>query len=103
MDTLVSLRVFREIAEAGSFTAAAERLSLSAPMASKHVAHLARGLGARLLTRTRRRVSLPEAGALSYEPCSNALEMPDLAAPAIGRSGASPRRNTTWPAAGGSA
>src|SRR3546814_4306296 len=93
MDTLVSLRVFREIAEAGSFTAAAERLSLSAPMASKHVAHLERELGARLLNRTSRRVSLTEAGALYYEQCRNALEMLELAATAIGSSVEAPRGN----------
>jgi DNA-binding transcriptional LysR family regulator len=49
MDRMTSLRVFREVVEAGSFTAAAGRLSMSPPMASKHVAQLEKSLGARLL------------------------------------------------------
>ena len=40
MDTLLSLRVFREVVDSGSFVAAAGRLNLSTAMASKHVAHL---------------------------------------------------------------
>ena len=38
MDRMTSLRVFREVVEAGSFVAAAERLGMSPPMASKRVA-----------------------------------------------------------------
>jgi DNA-binding transcriptional LysR family regulator len=91
MDTLLSLRVFCEIADAGSFVAAAERLSLSAPMVSKHMAHLERELGARLLNRTSRRVSLTEAGTLYYEQCRGALDMLELAAAAIGSSAEAPR------------
>lgn len=49
MDRMTSLRVFREVVESGSFAAAADRLSLSAPMASKHVSELEQSLGARLL------------------------------------------------------
>ncbi len=91
MDTLLSLRVFCEIASAGSFVAAAQRLSLSAPMVSKHIAHLEGELGVRLLNRTSRRVSLTEAGNLYYEQCRAALETLELAAVAIGRSVEAPR------------
>ena len=66
MDRLTSLRVFRDVVEAGSFARAAVRLTLSAPMASKHVAQLERDLGARLLHRTSRKLSLTEAGAVYY-------------------------------------
>ncbi|WP_431111926.1 helix-turn-helix domain-containing protein [Variovorax paradoxus] len=62
MDRLTSLRVFREVVESGSFVAAAERLSMSPPMASKHVAQLEKSLGARLLHRSSRHLSLTEAG-----------------------------------------
>lgn len=54
MDRMTSLRVFREVVEAGSFVAAAERLNMSPPMASKHVAQLEKSLGARLLHRSSR-------------------------------------------------
>ena len=62
MDRLTSLRVFQTIGETGSFSAAAERLGLSAAMASKHVHALEQQLGTRLFQRTTRRVSLTEAG-----------------------------------------
>jgi DNA-binding transcriptional LysR family regulator len=38
MDRLTGLRVFREIVATGSFSGAAERLGISAPIASKHIA-----------------------------------------------------------------
>jgi hypothetical protein len=57
MDRMTSLRVFREVVEAGSFVAAAERLNMSPPMASKHVAQLEKSLGARLLHRSSRHLS----------------------------------------------
>lgn len=63
MDTLLSLRVFSEVAEHQSFSAAANRLGLSPAMTSKHVQHIEARLGARLLNRNSRNVSLTEAGA----------------------------------------
>ena len=91
MDTLLSLKVFCEVAAGGSFVSAARRLALSAPMASKHVAHLERHLGVRLLNRSSRRVSLTEAGSLYYEQCKAALETLSLAEVAIGRSVEAPQ------------
>lgn len=64
MDSLLSLRVFAAVADAKSFAAVAERMGLSAAMTSKHVQHIEAKVGARLLNRTSRRVSLTEAGAL---------------------------------------
>lgn len=64
MDSLLSLRVFAAVAEAKNFAAVAERLDLSAAMTSKHVKHIEAEVGARLLNRTSRRVSLTEAGAI---------------------------------------
>lgn len=40
MDTLLSLKVFCQVVQSGSFTKAAELLDISIPMASKHVAAL---------------------------------------------------------------
>ena len=74
MDTLESLRVFCAVAELKSFTAAAERLGFSPAMASKHVMHLERRLGTRLLNRTSRHVSLTETGALYVEQVRLSLE-----------------------------
>lgn len=90
MDTLLSLQVFRRVVEAGSFVAAAERLGLSPAMASKHVMHLENRLGARLLNRTTRRLSLTEAGRAYYDRCSLALNDLDEAAAAIGAAKTTP-------------
>lgn len=91
MDRMTSLRVFREVVEAGSFSAAADRLSLSAPMASKHVAELEHSLGARLLHRSSRHLSLTEAGELYYTQCRQALETLDAAESAISLHATAPR------------
>lgn len=40
MDTLFSLKVFRQVVQSGSFTRAADQLDISTAMASKHVSHL---------------------------------------------------------------
>lgn len=74
MDTLVSLRVFAAVAEAKSFVAAADRLGLSAAMTSKHVQHIEARVGARLLNRTSRSVSLTEAGAVYLDRVRTLIE-----------------------------
>ena len=84
MDTLVSMKVFRHVVEAGSFVAAAERMDISAAMASKHVMHLEQQLGARLLNRTTRRVAPTEAGREYYERLSQVLTELDEAGQAVG-------------------
>ncbi len=63
MDTLLSLRVFAEVAEQKNFSAVADRLNISPAMTSKHVKHVETRVGARLLNRNSRNVSLTEAGA----------------------------------------
>ncbi|EEA01387.1 transcriptional regulator, LysR family [Burkholderia sp. H160] len=84
MDTLVSMKVFRHVVEAGSFVGAAEKMEMSAAMASKHVMHLEQQLGARLLNRTTRRVAPTEAGREYYERLSQALTELDEAGQAVG-------------------
>ena len=91
MDTLVSMRVFCLVAELKSFTAAAERLRISAAMASKHVMQLEKRLGTRLLNRTSRRVSLSESGALYFEQARQMLESLDEAEAAVSKATVVPR------------
>lgn len=57
------MRVFTRVAERGSFAKAADELDISRAAASAHVAALEKHLGARLLNRTTRRVSLTADGA----------------------------------------
>ena len=75
MDTLLSIKVFCEVVRVGSFVAAARNLSISTPMASKHVKHLEAQLCARLLHRTSRKLGLTEAGQLYYDKCAYAIEV----------------------------
>jgi DNA-binding transcriptional LysR family regulator len=91
MDTLVSMKVFRLVVEAGSFVGAAERMNLSAAMASKHVAHLEQQLGARLLNRTTRRVAPTEAGREYYERLAQALTELDEAGQVVGAASVVPQ------------
>ena len=91
MDRLTSLRVFREIVETGSFAAAAKRLGVSAPMASKHVAELEHSSGARLLHRSSRRLSPTDAGERYYAHCRQALEILDAADAEMHQGASTPR------------
>ena len=59
---LVDLRVFARVAEANSLTRGAERSFLSIAAASLRIKNLEAALGAKLLHRTKRGVSLTEAG-----------------------------------------
>lgn len=74
MDALVGLRVFATVAELRSFSAAAERLGLSPAMASKHIQHVEARVGARLLNRTSRSVSLTESGTVYLATVRTLLE-----------------------------
>ncbi|MEW9584039.1 LysR family transcriptional regulator [Paraburkholderia sp. DGU8] len=91
MDTLVSMKVFRHVVEVGSFVGAAQRMEMSAAMASKHVMHLEQQLGARLLNRTTRRVAPTEAGREYYERLSQVLTELDEAEQAVGAASVVPQ------------
>jgi hypothetical protein len=60
MDTLTSMKVFRQVVEFRSFVAAAEHLNFSTANVSKHVMSLEKRLGVRLLNRSSRALSLTE-------------------------------------------
>jgi DNA-binding transcriptional LysR family regulator len=62
MDRLHAMEVFAEVAATGGFATAARRLGLSPPSVTRAVAALESHLGARLLNRTTRSLSLTEAG-----------------------------------------
>jgi DNA-binding transcriptional LysR family regulator len=75
MDHLGAIRTFIEIADQVSLTRAAEALDLSRAMVSRHLEGLERWLGARLLHRTTRRVSLSEAGQEALPRLRQMLEL----------------------------
>jgi DNA-binding transcriptional LysR family regulator len=74
MDTLTSIKAFRQVVESGSFVAAAERLEVSKAMVSRRVMHVEQRLGVRLLNRNSRKLSLTEPGRLYFERCKTILE-----------------------------
>ena len=74
MQNLTDIAVFVKVVELSSFTAAAEALESSQPVVSKAVTRLEERLGARLLNRTTRRLSLTEAGSELYRRSVRALE-----------------------------
>ena len=85
------MAVFRSVAELGGLAAAARQLNLSAVAVTRAVAGLEARLGARLLTRTTRRVRLTEAGARYLADCGRILAEVDEAEAAAAGSHAAPR------------
>jgi DNA-binding transcriptional LysR family regulator len=74
VDTLTSIKVFRHVVESGSFVSASERLDLSTAMVSKHVMHIEKRIGVRLLNRNSRKLSLTEPGRVYFERCKNIID-----------------------------
>lgn len=67
------LQAFVTVVDAGSFSAAAERLGIAKSMVSRRVGELEARLGAQLLHRTTRRLSLTEAGRDFHERATRLL------------------------------
>jgi DNA-binding transcriptional LysR family regulator len=84
MDTLLSIRIFCEVAELKSFTSAAQKMNLSLAMVSKHVLNLEKRLSTRLLNRSSRHVSLTEAGDFYLKQALVSLEGLDEAEVKLG-------------------
>lgn len=77
------LAVFAAVVEAGSLTAAADRLGIAKTMVSTHMQRLEAELGATLLVRTTRRVTVTEAGRAFYTACRHILSTADDAISAL--------------------
>ena len=75
MDRLSATRVFVTVVEHGSLTKASERLDISTAMVSRYLAAMEAWLGARLLHRTTRRISLTEAGQAALASCRQLVEL----------------------------
>lgn len=91
MDNLADIAVFVRVVERGSFTRAADDLELSRAVVSKYLTRLEARLGARLLNRTTRRLSLTEAGSALFEQSRAALERIDEAQAAVASFQSAPR------------
>ncbi|WP_068828841.1 LysR family transcriptional regulator [Pseudomonas sp. BMS12] len=77
MDRLTAARVFVEVVASGSQSAAAERLEMSRAMVSRYLGELENWVGARLLHRTTRRLSLTGMGEELLPRCRAMLALAD--------------------------
>ena len=84
MQDLERMVIFAKVVEAKSFSEAARRLGQSKSMVSKAVTQLEKSVGARLLNRTTRAMSVTEAGAVFYEHCARIVEELEQAKLAVG-------------------
>jgi DNA-binding transcriptional LysR family regulator len=91
MENLAGLVVFARVVEARSFSEAGRRLGMSPSVVSKQVARLERSLGARLLNRTTRNLSVTEVGAAVYEHCARISREAEEIDLAVAQLHASPR------------
>lgn len=84
MDKLTQIRAFVRVAERASFSAVARDLQVTQSAVSKAISALESNLGARLVSRSTRSVSLTEAGRRYYERCRQILSDLDEADAAVG-------------------
>jgi DNA-binding transcriptional LysR family regulator len=91
MQDLERMVIFARVVETRSFSEAARRMNLSKSLVSKRITQLERSVGARLLNRTTRAMSLTEAGAVFYEHCARIVEELEAAKSAVSHLHAEPR------------
>ncbi|MBL0420714.1 LysR family transcriptional regulator [Ramlibacter sp. AW1] len=85
---LRQMRYFVEVADALSFTRAAERLHMSQPPVSRQIARLEEEIGAALFHRTKQSVALTEAGRAFYDQARATLASAQAALTAARRAAA---------------
>jgi DNA-binding transcriptional LysR family regulator len=88
---LNGILIFASVAETGSFTAAARTLALPKSTVSRKVLELEKRVGARLIQRTTRTLSLTDVGRVYYEHCARISREADEADLAVQRMQATPR------------
>lgn len=89
-DRLTGMRVFAQVVEARSFSAAAHELGMSKSLVSRHVSALEASLSVKLLHRSTRKLSLTEAGAVFYEHCARVVQEAALAEQHLSQTQAEP-------------
>lgn len=82
-ERLKGLETFVAVADAGSFTAAAERLHLTNSAVGKAIARLEARVNKQLFERTTRRLELSDAGAAFYRVCVRVLDELEVAERAL--------------------
>ncbi len=74
MDVLLSMKVFRRVAETGNFSEVAREMDISQPTVSKHIAALEKHLSVKLLNRSTRQLNLTDVGKQYYDRCIYILD-----------------------------
>jgi DNA-binding transcriptional LysR family regulator len=82
---------FAYVVEEQSFTKAAEKIGLSPSMVSRRISQLETKLGARLLQRSTRSISLTESGRIFYEHCSRIKLEVESASSAVSQNHSQPQ------------
>ena len=85
MDQFAAIRMFVRVVESGSFSAVAREAGVGQPAVSKQITALEAHLGAQLLRRTSRSLSLTEAGQDFYESAVRLLDDLQAAESRVGR------------------
>jgi DNA-binding transcriptional LysR family regulator len=88
---LNDLRLFAEVADRASYSAAARSLGMQTSKLSRRVRSLEEQLGVRLLNRTTRRISLTEVGRTFHQHCLAIVAEAKAAKDAIDRTRSSPQ------------
>lgn len=91
MDRLTAMKVFVSVVDLGSQSAAADQLDLSRPVVSRYLAELEDWVGARLMQRTTRKLSLTAAGLETLPRCRQMLELVSDLHAAVGAPDDAPR------------
>lgn len=91
MDTLTRMRTFISVVDQGGFSAAGRSLGRSKALVSKYVSELEDELGARLLNRTTRRLSLTEIGQNYYAEAQDIIRQVDALQDTIQAQSARPK------------
>lgn len=77
MDSIGGMRILVRVVDSGSFSAAARQLGVAPSSVSRQINELEEDLGARLFTRTTRKLNLTEAGHLFYGRASSIINEVD--------------------------
>lgn len=85
MSLLKQIELYCRVVEAGSFSAVAEETNSTQPTVSRQIAELENYLGARLLTRTTRSLSLTDEGRAFYTKAQHIVDAVHDAESAVGK------------------
>jgi len=91
MTVLEDMRIFVAAVESKSFTSAAEKMGLSKQFVSRRVSDLEERLGARLMLRTTRRLSVTDLGQAYFDRCLKIIDDVDDVEALVGRGLGTPK------------